>query len=137
MANRATNESVREIIETILSISTAPFITAANVLVDRVSTKDTAGILSTTALKEIESWLAAHFYATRDQQYSEKKTGDAEAKFQVGKPGEGLLDTTQWGRNAMLLDFTGCLRSMNNGGKVSMEWLGKPRSEQIDYSDRD
>lgn len=137
MANRADDAGVRLIIDTLSTIDTAQFITPANVLTDRVATKDTAGILSSAALTQIETWLAAHFYATRDQQYSEKKTGDASAKFQIGIPREGgLLDGTEWGRNAMALDFTGCLRSINKGGKVSMDWLGKAPSNQIDYVNR-
>jgi len=140
--SRAGEDDVRAIIQNDTTIPLASFINAASSLVDHVNTQDTEGLLTTNALKNIEAYLAAHFYALKDQQYSEKKTGDASAKFQVGKAGEGPLEQNDWGRTAMLLDITGTLSKLNDqakkgGSTPQMVWLGKPPSTQIDYVDRD
>lgn len=140
--SRAASEDVRDIIDDDSVIDMSPFIAAATTLVDYVNTCDTGNVLSAEQLKQIEIWLSAHFYAHRDQQYSQKKTGDASAKFQVGAEGTGSFDTTQWGRTAMVLDVTGCLVDLNEQAKkgkqkVNLAWLGKPPSQQIDYDDRD
>ena len=140
---RANDADVRPIIDDDVSISMAPFIAAANALTDYVDSCDVDNDLSTVQLLQIEIWLSAHFYAHRDQQYASKITERAEAIFQVGRQGEGSLDTTQWGRTAMILDVTGCLARLNDevktGGKkkVGLTWLGKAPSDQISYRDRD
>ena len=136
MTARATDTGVRGIIETGPNISTSPFIVTANRLVNWLTeTCDTASVLSADLLAEIETWLAAHFYAHRDPQYIEKKTADASAAFQ-GKTAM-YLDSTFWGQTAQMLDVTGCLKSINKGGRVGLVWLGKPPSDQINYADRD
>ncbi len=137
MAARVSASDVRSIIDDNTSIDMAPFIATATVMVDYVNRCDEENVLSNAQLKEIEKWLAAHYYAHRDQQYMSKRTDKAEAEFQVGEKGKGSLDTTQWGRTAMSLDVTGCLNGVNFGRrKPSFTWLGKPVSEQIDYVDR-
>ncbi len=135
MALRATDATVRAAIETQASVETGPYIRTANVLTDKLSAKDTAGELNDALLAEIETYLAAHFYALFDQQYSRKKTGDASGEFQ-GKT-DMRLDSTQWGQMALTLDVTGYLRGASEGRhKVSLGWLGKPPSEQTLYRDR-
>jgi len=138
MTVRTTPALVAGIITTDLSIDISPFIDVANALTDYVLTQDTASVLNTQLLRQIETWLAAHYYAVKDQQYSEKKTGDASAKFQVGEAGTGAFQGSEWGRNAMALDISGTLRKLNKGVvTVGLECLGKPPSTQIDYLDRD
>lgn len=134
MAWRTTEPEVRGIIATDLELSIEPFIEAAAVLVDRVETLDTGSILTTANLVQIETYLAAHFYALRDQLFSEKKTGDASAVFQ-GKTEMGL-DFTSYGQMAKVLDVTGALASF--GKKIlQVIWAGLPPSDQTDYVDRD
>ena len=135
MAWRTTEQDVRAIIDTDASLSIAPFIDAATSLTDYVSSKDSDSLLSSTTLEQIEKWLAAHFYAHRDQQYATKKTGQASATFQ-GKTDMGL-NSTQWGQTAKTLDVTGTLRQLDSGRKASLAWLGLPPSEQTNYEDRD
>lgn len=137
MATRASAEEVRAVVPNISVIDVEPFITAANALTDYVNTCDTKkdNILTTALLLQIEIYLAAHFYAIRDPQYQEKKTGDASATFQ-GQTGK-RLELTHWGQQAMLMDVSGCLAAINKGGRVGAYWLGKPPSEQTDYIDRD
>jgi hypothetical protein len=137
MAWRTTEEQVREIIDTDVSLSIAPFIDQASALTDKVSAADTTGELGTDLLLMIEKNLAAHFYAFRDPQYTSKSTGGASGSFQ-GQTGLGL-NATYWGQTAMLLDVTGYLTELNMATrpKASLTWLGKPPSEQTDYEDRD
>jgi len=140
--SRASDPAVRKIIQADSTLDIGPFIEAATTLVDYVDGCDTGNTLSKEQLKQIEIWVSAHLYATRDQQYSAKKTLDASAKFQVGAVGTGSLDITSWGRQAMLLDTTGCLSNLNEQAKTgkrvaSASWLGKPPSDQTDYEDRD
>lgn len=143
MGMRVTDQQVRDILETTPTISTTPFIVAANSLVNKVSSNDSDSVLSSVDLTEIERWLAAGLYAIRDQLYTQKKTGDASAVFQTGVNGEGPLEQNDYLRTAMLLDVSGYLAQMNaqakKGGaiEVSMQWAGLPPSEQTDYEDRD
>ena len=135
MAIRTSSSLVEGILERDTSIPLDPFIRTANLLVDWLDTKDTDGDLSTDMLKEIESYLAAHFYEHWDQQYSSKVTGQASANFQ-GKTDEGLRGT-KYGQTAMLLDVTNNLAQRNQEmitgkkSKVGANWLGTP-----DDSDR-
>jgi len=138
MAIRTSDQAVRATIETDSSIPLNQFIRRANALTDRVAAKDSNGVLSAALLAEIETCLAAHFYAARDQLYRRRSTGDASAEFQAS-PGKGVLGYTDPGAQAILLDETGYLAELDRGGKRQAEvgWLGKPVSEQTDYVDRD
>lgn len=143
---RTSESAVREIITTGKDdlgnpIPLQGFIEAAAVLVNRVvSCAATRGFpLDKDEQRLIETWLAAHFYAHRDQLYQSKNTQSAGATFQ-GKTGMHL-ESTQYGQTAMDLDYSGCLTALNNratkGGLVSLNWLGKSPSEQIPYWERD
>lgn len=133
---RTTPEQVKAVIETDPLVDLNQFINTANHLTTIVASADTAGILNTDLLVDIETYLAAHFYALRDQQYESKSTGDASAKFQTGKKEKGLL-ATDWGQQAVALDITGKLHSIAQGvHQVGLTWLGKSIPEQIDYWDR-
>jgi hypothetical protein len=118
-----------------------PFISTATALVDWLAGKDTDGELTATLLERIEAFLSAHFYAHADQLLQSRSTGGASGAYQ-GQTAM-WLNSTQYGQTAMVLDVTGRLAGMvkaaTDGGKpkASMEWLGKPPSEQILYTDRD
>ncbi len=138
--SRTSESDVRAIISSDSTLDLSPFIQAASSLTDHVDTCDTAGLLSARQLREIETWLAAWMYESRDQGYQEKETGDAKAIFQ-GKTNM-YFESNSWGQKALMLDITGCLaglqeQAVNGRKKVQLLWLGKPKSEQIDYVDRD
>ena len=137
MAWRTTQEEVRSIIETDDELNIAPFLDAAEILVDYIVTQDTRSILTDKAKEQIEKWLAAFFYETRDQGYLKKITGDSEGIFQ-GETGMGL-DANFWGQRAKVLDFTGTLQRLDTKPrpKAVLTWLGKPVSQQTAYVDRD
>jgi hypothetical protein len=133
---RATNETVAAVIQTDPAIDLLRPITTAHALTNYVASKDSQGLLNGGLLTEIEIYLAAHFYALRDPQYQSKSTDAASATFQ-GQTGK-RLDLTWWGQQAIALDITGTLASINEGSPTpSIVWLGKPVSQQIPYIDRD
>lgn len=125
---RTTDEKVREIIDTDPALSLNPFISTANSLVTWLTSKDSSGLLSSDTLTLIETWLAAHFYAHRDQLYQSKSTGGASGSFQ-GQT-QMVLNSTTYGQTAMLLDVTNNLAALNqaslNGNRknASLFWLG-------------
>lgn len=144
MAIRTSDASVQAILldqyDTDGSPSLTAFIATANSLTDYVDSCDSDGDLSSATLELIERWLAAHYYAHADQLQKSKTTGDASSSFQ-GEFGKGL-ESTQYGQAAMNLDTTGCLAKKNRemiNGKVgiSVTWLGKKKSQQTPYEQRD
>ena len=132
---RVTESEVTAIIEWDGTLSLTPFIETANALVDYVVTQDSDSVLTDGLLKSIEKFLAAHFYAHRDQQYITKETENAKGDFQVAvKVG---FNSTQWGQTAIRLDVTGTLASLDRTKhKVGISWAGYKESEQTDYQDR-
>lgn len=110
------------------------FIDSASSLVDRVAALDSDSILGSSNLELIERWLAAHFYAHADQLMQTKSTGRAGATFQ-GKTAM-MLNSTQYGQTAMVMDFTGELRKMNAGNvTVGINWLGtKYKNDQSELA---
>lgn len=116
----------------------SPFISAANNLVGQIDacvTRNNKTALTTSQKREVETWLAAHFYQMSDPGYTSKSTAGASASF-TGQFGM-YLEMTRYGQTAMLLDPSGCLRMINKGSRVRMDWLGKPPSEQIPIEQRD
>lgn len=107
MANRVTSAEVKKIIDTTEDVNAC--IDAANVLV----TERLGGTtLSTSHLKEIERWLAAHFVACSiDRQASSVKVGAAQDTYMGQSEGEGLKATT-YGQQAIMLDSTGILNKL-------------------------
>lgn len=123
--------------------SLTAFIDTATIIVDDLVTCISSRGLtaySTAKLERIEAFLAAHLYGDAELYAESKTTGDASAKFQ-GKTGMGFAGT-KFGQSAMTLDTSGCLARINKQMtgdtiKPSMTWLGKPKSTQIAYEQRD
>lgn len=139
---RCADVDVRETIETNSSLNLTPFIMRASALVDYVVTQDVNSILTDALAKQVETQLAAGFYALRDKQYASKGTGRSQAQFQVGQRGKGPFELNDWLSTAMALDITGTLAKLNEQAKngtsptFSWTWMGKVESDQIDYVDR-
>ncbi len=118
MVNRVTTPEVKEIITTDV-VDIDPFIISANSLV----TSELSGEgLGTVRLKEIERWLSAHFLVhsgsdSTPGQIVEQSVGETRVRYSEGQASFGNLDSTRYGKMAMLLDTTGKLAS-----------LGKPRA---------
>lgn len=146
MAIRTDADAVKELMApgNDYSLSRAPsltrFIAMASSVVDRVETcaggKDIT--LTDTELEQIECALAAHFFCMSDQTYASRSTGGASGSFH-GQTGM-YLEGTKYGQMALSLDYSGCLGAIASGNQrktASMAWLGKPRSEQTPYDERD
>jgi len=137
---RATPAAVKEVLAAGRDYDTdnmpnlAPYIRAANLIVDRVKTcASTRGKALTAAeLTEIETWLAAFFYTRSDPIYQNKSTAGGGAGF-VSDP----VDPERYRAGAIALDHSGCLVSLLKNQRATAFWLGKPPSDQIAYVDRD
>jgi hypothetical protein len=142
MAYRTEQSDVKAVIPTRPSVSMEPFIRAANSKINWLVLHCTGmSSLSNADLAIVETWLAAHFYAQYDPQYTSRSTGGASGSFQgqVGKH----LESTWWGQQAILLDHSGCLQKLNdelqkNEKKVaSLTWGGKRTTERLDAFERE
>ncbi len=143
---RTSDPEVRAIIESKApdqiqgDIATEPFITAATNLVDWLLANCPLFVTnSVVQMRDIETWLAAHFYSRRDHQYTSKSTGGASGSYQ--NQAAMFLAGSIWGQTAINLDASGCLANLNllaTTGKqrVQMAWLGRRKSEQTPYSGR-
>lgn len=111
MPERVTDAEVAEIVDVDSGTDFAPFILTATLLTDDVAENDTGGKLDAARLKEIERYLAAHFYSMFEQQPASEHAKTVSQSFQhrvdIG------LDFTRYGQQAKLLDSTGYLARLN------------------------
>ena len=114
------------------------FLRTANRWVDRVITCLTSKgySLDTEEASLMEAWLAAHAYTRSDPALaSESNLGASGSR--MGQTGMDL-DASFYGQQAKALDPSGvCLTSTVGGGRATGAWLGRPKSAQTDYRDRD
>lgn len=107
MANRVSDDGVKDIIADTKVDDTTPFITTANTIVDN-------NLLgrgyAETLLTQIELWLSCHLVACFDKSPTGEKLGDAQDNF-GGSLGMGL-DFTQYGQQVKILDKDGILASL-------------------------
>lgn len=128
--------------DTVNAPDLTPFIDSASNTVDDIVTRaaEIDVTMSATKLELIERWLAAHYYQCSDQGYAFKGSEGSQATFH-GKTDLGF-DGTKYGQTAKRLDTSGTLAAMDKTGslagqRVQCIWLGKPPSQQTDYTDRD
>lgn len=124
---RVTDTELRGILDADCKVSLTPFIRSANLLVSRVATCATAKgkTLTDAELKEVELWLAAHFYTQRDPLYTRKKTERAEGEFTK----QDYLSV------AKMLDTSGCLETIISKKSVGLIWLGTEQSVRDQLED--
>lgn len=139
MALRTTKKKVEEVLTKDYDCqwSLQGFMETANNLVTSVAACAVAKgePLSSATLELLERWVSAHYYATSDRPFQENSTSKSSAKYQ-GRTGMGL-ESTYYGQTALGLDPSGCLAAITKRNRLRVAWLGKPPSEQIDYSQRD
>lgn len=123
MALRTTETKLRAVITTYDNVDVYPYLNTASVVVDGIvdCATDLDITVSDELLAEIETYLAAHFYALRYPQYQDKKAGRARGKL-MGETAMGYKSTL-WGQMAIELDPTGCLEGAGN--LLNGYWLGK------------
>lgn len=87
-----------------------------------------------TELELVERWLAAHFYATYNQQGQQERAGKVSITYQ-GKTGMAL-ENSKWGQTAMLVDSSAQLAQWNDSVKkgrkttVGITYLGTLTTSQ-------
>jgi len=127
---RIIDADVQEILDT--DHDTTPFITAANVLMNKLlATPIASGDLSAEQLVEIERWLAAHFACMMDPRENEVWADRARAVFE-GKSGMGL-DFTRYGQQVKFLDTSGILAAwdkQSSQGRRQATVVVAPRKEE-------
>lgn len=101
---RTTVEIVKNVLDTTLTdTQITSYVNQANRMV--TATLGGEG-LTTSVLKDIETWLTAHLIAiTRERQPSEEKVGDVLIRYQ-GKFGD-FLNSTTYGQMVLMLDTSG------------------------------
>lgn len=116
---RTTSDKVKELVETddAVSVDLVVFIETANALVTEhcaVATDEEGALLmDEVRLELVERWLAAHFYAIRDNfaRTTNEKAGSVAAGY-YSKVDLGL-NVTHWGQQAMMLDTSGALAGIS------------------------
>lgn len=105
--SRVVGSEVKEIIDTELTEDQCePFIQIATLMVDTYLVNKG---LTTSMLKELERWLAAHFIAASvDPREQTVRVGTIETNLE-GTTGQGL-SFSRYGQQAMVLDPTGTLK---------------------------
>lgn len=127
---RTTSKAVRSILDPDVPEDTdfSPFIQSANVIVDRlrVAAINKGIALTTKELTLIEMWLAAYYTCAREPQYRSKSTIGASGSWEV----KDYLEM------AKSLDPSGTLAALMEHRKATITWLGKARSKQTPYDQR-
>jgi hypothetical protein len=111
----------------------APFIDQASTLTDRLSRKDTKGLLLSADLAQIELLLACHFYSLRDPRYANKSTGGASASWQSQTGASTSVSGNDYWIQACQLDETGYLAGLSRTKHiVGCTWGGKDVESDVD-----
>lgn len=128
---RVTDPDVRELIPSTTITDLTVYITAANLLVNRLADSTCGADLTDDELTEIERWLSAHYATVSDpsQGIVEEKVENASVKLSRGNVNSqmGIL-STQFGQMANTL-ANGCLVELDKR-KVTFAAVGG-----ADYSD--
>ncbi len=128
MANRTDSAAVCAVLETSLGDEQVdPFVDTANILVTEYLASSS---LSAAILKEIETYLAAHFVTLRDRRAKQERA-DGVGFTLEGDFGMGL-DSSQYGQTAQILDSTGVLSQLSDDARVG--FIAKAGSEATNTS---
>ncbi len=130
MPTRTDSAAVCAVLETSLDDDQIdPFIQTANIMVtEYLAGSDCA--LSDAILKEIETYLAAHFVTLRDR-IVQREAADGVSFDYQGATDMGL-DSSQYGQTAQILDSCGKLTQLSDADRVS--FLAKAGSEATNVS---
>lgn len=109
---------------------------AASVLAKVVACASAKGITISSEDRDLLTiLLAAHYYQGSDEGYASRSTSKASGSFK----GQFAMrfERTTYGQDALALDSSGCLASIQSQGVgVSMFWGGKRLSDQLTYDQR-
>lgn len=112
---RVTATEVQAVTGTTSVSDLTPMIDSASLMVDRLAATECGEDLTTSELKEIERYLAAHFVAVTDPSIAKTKESFEGASIEASRGNvstmSGLM-STQFGQMASVLS-NGCLEQMN------------------------
>jgi hypothetical protein len=119
------------------------FIVTANTTVNRVQMMAATKVPPRVLLEGgygseaelVERWLAAHFYHCSDQTYNSRATEGASGQFQAGPPEKGF-QSSEYGRMAVSIDWSGCLENLGKKQRAGAIWLGRYPSDQTPYDQK-
>lgn len=128
MSQRTTPSQVQDVLASNWDGSTdvQPFIDLAYPLVDRLAAQDSNSVLTSALLKNIEALLACDYYCMQAPLAEMSK---------IGQSSESYSKRRTYREQAFDMDASGNLRKIGKVAKVT--WLGKRRSQETDYVDRD
>lgn len=112
-----------------------PYIDSASAMVTQVASmaQTQKGMTLTSTTQElIERWLAAHYYTKMDKTYQSRTTKGASASFVVDQE-----NPEPYRAVAVDIDYSGMLNALLKRQRAGAVWLGKPKSDQIPYDQRD
>ena len=115
MAYRTTAAEVRVLsddFEDMTDAELVPHIASAHILVTDQGIADDSASTS-TKLELITRWLAAHFATVSVREATQERAGDVSATYEGNAAKGARLESTRFGRNAILLDDTGALVQLN------------------------
>jgi len=125
MALRTSAPEVCAIIETkLVDDEVLPFIKTANLLVDEHLIVTPA--ITEALLKEVETYLAAHFVTLWDPRVAKEAGGSVSFTYE-GKTGEGLA-SSKYGQMALTLDPTGNLAALDKEDRIG--WIHRVGMER-------
>ena len=128
MAARVADSDVREVISLPADAVITAFITAANLMVNKIPAKF-PGVLDDATLFEVERWTAAHLASVRYSRLTSQSVGDGQEAYRKGLENSIGLQSTTWGQQAIMLDTTGTLAELAMAGsKLGVMALGTARS---------
>lgn len=115
MAQRITEAELRALVDIESAFDPTTFINTAVALTDTLPSS-----LGATLAKQVELYLAAHFYSIYDRVAQSERVDD----LQVTYYGQGTigLKFTPYGQQALLLDSTGTLSRLDKGKKTPDLW---------------
>jgi len=123
---RATQAKVEAVIEVDTDLWSDDLLTYAATIVGAAEDQVSSGTYSEDQLTFMEVYVAAHFYAVKEQKAQREKAGRSSVQYQ-GKYGMGL-EATSWGQQALSMDAAGALAKVtgSEGGvkSVGAAWLG-------------
>lgn len=115
MPIRTTTGAVCDVIETSLTgDAVLPFIRTASLLVDE-HLAPISPALGASLLKEIETYLAAHFITLYEPRVKREDGGSVGFSYEgAAKDGAMGLSSSRYGQTAMMLDPSGTLSALNS-----------------------
>lgn len=139
---RTSDAEVRAVLDERPTKPTTQFISQATKLVDWLERECAPfSTLTEGQKRDVETNLAAHFWARRDKQYSTESDAGASGSYQGGQIGK-YFEGTFWGQQAIELDPSGCLAKLQQElvagmkQKATMNWLGKTVTETLRFDER-